>query len=466
MAPSRGEVPIAFWVGGGLAILATQCIFKAVFLPAVPPGVHLLAMNPVIFENVHRLLTGDWTQLFVPYAYEPGRYYWSTSAIVFTYLAEKHFGPVGSYLFFSGLFVGVSFVMAAVVTRSLVFAATMAFMFGFGTQLDYVLTYGNLTALYLVLSYIAINFALAVLMIQGRISIASGLIAFTLSLVVVAVSNEMWINYATAMIAASAFGTIWARHLGDYTLVRRSATILTATTAVLLLYLVVRLRLVNQYLKPGAEEELLFAYGSVVLFIEDAIVNFFTLMYTTLDNYLPSFVSSSNSLTYLGSKAILAEQHGYDAANQQFVVLSHLYLWRFYAGVLVTIFLGFTGWVLIRAWQAKSIGAAAAAALALMILAGFATHLSIKMRPYNSVPALPYKAIISISAWTILVAYLTTCSAARLRTARARYSLVAAVWLCVFLAALTRPEMQNRLLSEVGLVGRGDPLGQLLNWFR
>jgi hypothetical protein len=79
---------------------------------------------------------------------------------------------------------------------------------------------------------------------------------------------------------------------------------------------------------------------------------------------------------------------------------------------------------------------------------------------------LPYKAIISISFWTVSIAYLTTWLAAYLRTACARYLLVASVWACVFLAAITRPAMQDRLLSQVGLVGMGDPLGQIMHWLK
>jgi hypothetical protein len=58
----------------------------------------------------------------------------------------------------------VSFSLAVVVTGSLLFAATVGYMFAFGTQLNYVFGFGNLIALDLVLSYIAVNFSIAVLL--------------------------------------------------------------------------------------------------------------------------------------------------------------------------------------------------------------------------------------------------------------------------------------------------------------
>jgi hypothetical protein len=86
------------------------------------------------------------------------------------------------------------------------------------------------------------------------------------------------------------------------------------------------------------------------------------------------------------------------------------------------------------------------------------------MRPYNSVPGLPYKATISIAALTVLIAYLTMLCGQRLRSRRFYYGIIACVWGTVSIAAITRPGMQRRLLAEVGLVGLRDPFGQILDW--
>jgi hypothetical protein len=448
------------------AILVTAALFKLAFAPPLSAGPYVLIMSPVVHKNVEIALAHDWTALLLPFAYEPPRNFWSPTAIFLTYFVQNAIGAYGSYILWSSLFIGASFICALICLRSLMFASTLAFMFAFGTQLDYVYTYGNIITLYLVLTYMTLNATFAYLLLSERLSLFPALGAFALSLAVVALSNEMWINYATALLTGGLFGALWAHHHGNAALRARSLAIFGATLLVLAIYLSVRLRLASEYLAPGSEEELLVTYHSKLLLIDDLVDNFFTLLYMVLDNYFPSFMSSSNSLTYLDKALILGEQHGYDPAHQNLIITSHLYLWRFYAGVMVTLFGAFTAWVVVRAWRGRSGAAAITAALCLMVLAGFSTHLSIKMRSYNSVPALPYKVVVSVSFFTVLIAYLVARSATWFRDKRAHWGIVAGVWVCVLLAAVTRPGMENRLLAEVGLFGFSDPLSQILNWFR
>lgn len=339
-------------------------------------------------------------------------------------------------------------------------------MFAFGTQLNYAYTYGDLITLYVLLIYTAVNFSIGVLLVSGRLVGRKWLIAFVSSLFVLALSTEWWINYATAIIAASGFGVAWSARHRNTQIRTASTSVLLAAVTVLGIYLTVRLQIPGQFFRHGAEEELILAYQNFSLMIEDFIVNFFTLLYMSLTNYLPSFLTSSNSLTYLGKTTIIAEQYGYDAPHQQFVLMNHLFLWRFYAGVAATLFLGWVGLSAYRAWRTPSLRAAMLAALSLMVIAGFSTHLMIKMRPYNSVPGLTYKVTISVTALTVLVAYLTMLSGQWVRSRRAYFSVVASVWGAVLIAGLTRPGMQGRLLTEVGLIGLRDPLGQILEWLQ
>ena len=465
----RGTGPVAIRksrdVSVLLAIVAIALAFKIAFIPVTGLPTYGLVITPTITASVHHIIHSGWYQLLLPYQYEPGRYYWSTTVIPFTYAAQVLVSPKFSYLFFSSLLVVVAYVAARLLTAPITLAATMAFMFAFGTQLDYLFTFGNLIALYLVLTYIAINFAITLRLLQGPRPNGYWRAGFIGTLVVVALSNEMWLNYATGLLVATGFGMIWAHRHSLTRYFDECRIIFFSLAAVLGVYLAIRLQFVGQYLAPGAEEELLVTYHSGWLFFDDLTANFFTLLYMVLNNYLPSFVSSSNSLTFLDKAYILGEQHGYDAAEQHLLLASHLFLWRFYAGALVTVFLGLAGWAIARAWRSPSPRAALIAVLTLMVLAGFPTHLAIKMRPYNSVPALPYKAIVSITAFTVLIAYATELFVQQVKRVWARRAVVAAVWSCVLLASLTRPLMQARLLAEVGLAGAGDPLGSILRWF-
>jgi hypothetical protein len=451
-----------------VCILVAYVLFTLAFLPKTP-GISILMLNTEVYESVKQALAEDWTRLLLPFEYETfagGRIYWISSTIPLVYAGQVYLGPLGSYLLFSTLFISTSFVLALIVSRSLEFAATLAFLFAFGTQLNYAYTYGGLILLYLVLTYAGINFAIGFLLISGRISGWRWQLGFAASLCLVALSSEFWINYAVAVIVATGFGAAWARRHGQRQPGSSMLIVLATTIAVLAAYLTIRLRAPGQFVAPGVEEELAIFYRHETLLAEDLIVNFFTYLYMVLTNYLPSFITSSNSLTYLGPDVIVAEQNGYDAPHQALVVMSHLFLWRFYAGILTTLFIGFLGYASVRAWRTPSVPPALITALALMMLAGFSTHLLIKMRPYMSVPALGYKAVISIAFWTILLTYLTTTSRKVVDSSRAHIILVACVWLSAFLAALTRPGMQARALAEVGLLGLRDPLGDMLQWLK
>jgi hypothetical protein len=450
----------------GLTILAAYVAFTLLTLPTPPSGFRILAINEGIFDSIAEALQTDWTRLLWPMEYEPGRVFWRPATFLLTYASERYLGTLASYLLFSCVFILTAFWCSFYLTRSLVFSATLAFMFAFGTQNNYVYTYGTLAGHYLILTYCVLNLGVVVLLLREQLTGFCGAAAFGGSLLVIALSSEWWINYAAALVSAAAFGMLWTRRHDDREAMRTCVHVALSTIAVLAIYLLIRAQFPAQFLRPGAEEELLLTYSRFVLMAEDVVANFFTLLYTSLDNYLPSFVSASNALVYLGPGEIIAEQHGYHAGYQHLVVMSHLFLWRFYAGVAATAFLAAFALAIIRAWRSPAWHHATVVALMVMVVAGFSTHLAIKMRPYNSVPALPYKVLFSVAALTVLVSYLVMTISRELNSALARGVLIGSVWACVFSAALTRPAMQSKLLAQVGLLGLRDPLGQILALWR
>ncbi len=447
-----------------MAILTTYVLFTIIFLPHPPASLRVLSTNEAIFDTTAQFLVSDWSKFLLPQEYESGEVLWLTTSVLPVYFVAKYLGNLAQFLLFSSIFLITVFIIAWLCTRSLSFTTTISFMFAFGTQLEYAYTYGDLVILYVLLTYVAVNFSIAVLLVSGRVTGWKWLIAFITSLCLVALATEWWINYATAIIVASGFGVMWSLRHQNIKIRVASTWILVVTGAVLGTYLVVRLPISAQFMRHGAEEELLITYENYSLMIEDFIVNFFTLLYMTLTNYLPSFVTSSNSLAYVGKATIIAEQYGYDAAHQELVLMSHLFLWRFYAGVAGTLFVGCAVWSVYRAWRSPSLAAAIVAALTLMVISSFSTHMMIKMRPYNSVPGLTYKVTVSVAVLTVLVGYLTLILGQWLQSRRAYFAVVGSVWGIVFIAALTRPGMQARLLNEVGLIGLRDPLGQILEW--
>ena len=151
-----------------LAILATYICFTLATLPPLT-GAPILSINKEIFETISKTLADDWSRLLLPMQYEKGRIYWQPGTVFFTYAAEKYLGALSSYLLFSCIFIATSFTLSLIITRSLLFAGSLSFMFAFGTQLNYAYTYGSLIPLYLVQIYCALNLSIVALLLSERI---------------------------------------------------------------------------------------------------------------------------------------------------------------------------------------------------------------------------------------------------------------------------------------------------------
>jgi hypothetical protein len=450
-----------------LAILLVNLLFKRAFTPSLesmaPFG--LLLVNA---EIVGRTLAENPAALLLPFEYEPGRVYWAPTVIVPLYSLFKVLTPFGVYVFTSSLLIVTGYACSWVVFRSRTFCATFGLLIALGTQLSYALTLGNLLALYVLLSYISVNLTCAACLVRTRERASALLlkVGFVLTLVIVAIGNEMWLNYAVPLILGAAFTVAWALRHRAAAVARGARFVAAGAAIVLAAYLSIRLHSVGQYLTPSAEEELVLTYSSVVMIAEDIATNFFTLLYMALSNYLPSFLFFSTSYTVWGEGAIIEQQHGYHPEKLHLVVASHLFLWRFGAGVLAAVFV----WLVVRwlrqSWRAVDAHYLILVLLAIGVLTGFSTHLLIKMRPYNSTPMLTYKAMFSVFSFTLLLSY-AVMRARGWFTSIVRYRLaIAGFWAVIVIAAITRPMAMNAGLSAVGLTGHGNPISKILTWVR
>jgi hypothetical protein len=443
------------------AIVAAAGLFKFWLTPTAELGPYSLIQTPSVTEAISRLIESDPLRLLLPYEYEaPGRWLWAPAMLLPVHALYQVLSPLGVYLVLSSLLVATSFVTSWLVFRSFVFSGTLAFALGFGTHFAYGLAMGFVFGLYLFLSYVCLNLMFAARLLSARTVRPGPVAAFALSVALVAVSVEWWLNYAAVLLVCSALLWLWAIRHG----LRRHATVpavvFCVVVGVLLVYLSIRLPMADEYVSPGGEEELISTYQSWVLAAEDLIANFFTLVYMSITNYLPVFGSISQ--TYIGDAAILAEQHGYHVAMGHLVVTNHVFLWRFYAGAAVAFFVVFGIGRIRRAFRAPNIADAVLAALFLAVVVGCGTHLIIKYRPYMSVPALTYKPTVSIFFVTLLVAYLAVLARGWFARIAAYRTAIAALWLVILVGAFTRPAALNAMLQHVGVPSYGDPLRQLL----
>jgi len=448
-----------------IGILAASLAFKLAFTPRPLPGAYSLVITPAIFDAVASALAHHPGRLLLPMEYEPGRYYWLTTAIFFLYGLYKLLSPLGVYCVLSSILVATIFICSWLLLRSVAASVTIALCTAFGTQFSYALTYGTVLAQYLVLAYAAVNLTIAAKLVSSPNSRRLQL-AYLGSLAWLALSSEMWINYAVAMIVAGVCLCIWQRKHGLNKAGEPARFVTIGTLGVLAAYLAVSLRYAGQYAVPGVEEELVLTYRNPVFLADDVITNFFTLLYTSLSNFLPAFLTGSTSLVYFGEHAIIAGQNGYDLPHTALVGYSHLFMWRFYAGAVVALFFVLTVRWVRHALATPAPWPALLALLSIMVVASFPTHLLIKFRPYMSVPALQYKVIFSVFFQTLLIGCMTERARQWLPRRTAYHAGVGALWAVVILSGLTRPRMLSELLARVGLAGYGDPLGDLLRWLR
>lgn len=451
-------------VSAALALIAAGLIYSLILLPNAPASHPILRMNPEIYNSITKALSSGWYRLLLPFEYEVGRFYWCPGIIFLVYWGERFFGGFANFAIFYSIFLGTIYAYSLNLTKSTLFSVVTTFLFAFGTQLDYTFTYGNLIALYLVLTYVAISFCELIRYLNAPRDDWRAFSFYGLATALAAVSNEMWLNYATGLFCALVFGIVWAKRHNRPDLSRRCQIALATLLTILAAYLVIRMRVASQYVQPGAEEELIVTYRHWSLFVDDVITNFFTLLYMSLSNYLPALLSGSNSLSSLPPAEIIASQHGYHAQYENLVIMSHLYLWRFHAGVLVALFFVALIWMARRSWLTDNIVPAIIVALALMVVGGFSTHLSIKMRPYNSTPSLPYKVIMSVSAWTVLISYVAW-QIGELQAEWSRKWIAIGVCFVALSAAITRPGMHAAFLAQTGLAGYADPMPKVKRLF-
>ena len=146
----------------------------------------------------------------------------------------------------------------------------------------------------------------------------------------------------------------------------------------------------------GGEEEIIFTYPYIMLMLDDFLINIFTYLHAAITSFITPFFSFSNSLVFIGSEEIMAQQNGYHPAGNHLVSHSHLFMWRFVAGGMAFGFFYLLISNTINSFSTKNLLPVFIVLLCFMILFGFASHSIIKYRPYNSAPFLTYKCITSV----------------------------------------------------------------------
>jgi hypothetical protein len=386
-------------------------------------------------------------KLFLPLREYTGS--WTTTTLLLTHAVELRIGTANTWYLFNAILIVVSFVTSWLMFRSAIFGYTLAICMGFGTHLYHTYSAAGGIGFYLLLAYYQVLLLSACKVVIGERPRLWQPI-FAIALLVTALSYEGWLDFLVFAWLASLYAGAVLWRAGDQARLRRLTAVMIAMTACGVVYII--LKVIFGYGQvAGKESDVVFNYPMMAPAIEDVISNVFTHAYLVFTNFLPPMFVSSNSLYRVGPEALVGQQLQYHLPFQYLVVMSHVFLWRYYAGAALVVFVLCT-WKVIRKGLAQpSPHYLALGVFLIMAGVGGPTHDLIKFRPMNSMPVVYYHVMVGVLGISLLIAFGLMTAAARLRNRVVVVAIIAVTWSTIFYGALVRPAFLSHQAAQVGL---------------
>ena len=415
------------------------------------------------FDLRHKDFGLDWSVL-LPVEIGGNQCVWITSSHLPIHLLVRAFGASQTFYLLNALVIVVTYATSWLISRSTTFTYTMTLGMALGTQFHYSYVLSGTFSMYLQVAYLEIILLCGFKMLTARRRVGAWRAGFIGTTAFMSIGFDTWLNFYVFLLVASGFLAWFYARRGDRDRLRELRFAVLATTALLAVWLPVKLVTGKQHFTRGSEEEVILDYhGRPLLAIEDFASNLVTYTFMATTNYLPPALITSNSDFHYGSAAVMAEQHGYHRRQAQLVAMHHLFYWYFHAGMVFVAYLYLLGRTSSAAIGRHSLTCACIAVMLIGIGTGAATHVMIKYRPYMSVPALSYKCMPSILAATYLIAFLLMKLRERLRWRRLSGTIIVACWAIILYSGLARPALLSDLQAKVGLARLPvDPAARLL----
>ncbi|HWI17094.1 MAG TPA: hypothetical protein VNT81_05080, partial [Vicinamibacterales bacterium] len=387
-----------------------------------------------------------WWKLLVPIPELGGA--WVATTLIVTRLVEMQLTPPVTWYVFNALLLVASFALSWFAFRSLAFSFTLAICMGFGTQLY--ATYGvpGAMGLLLLLIYYEVALLAGLRMVQGSGPVWFWRGLFVLSVLVMAIGYEGWLDFASFLWLAIPLTAIVARRFNKTEWIPglRFGAVFLAVVCVVYVYVKVNFGYGQM---QGSESDVIFNYPTLAPKLEDFMSNVVSQLYIVLTNFLPGAFASSTAFLSLGGDELVRLQGPYNPAFSYLVVMQSMFLWRYYAGAAFVVF-SFVMYRVIRrsvtTWSADTF---AMSIFLLMTFATGATHAIVKARAMNSMPLLGYHVIVGVLGIALVLSLIAKMVIDRRRPGGV--AVVALIWVTVFYSALSRPEMLGHMASQVGL---------------
>ncbi len=395
-------------------------------------------------DNLDILPLKDFWRLLLPYDGGGARFpHWSTSGVALGEIIRRVSGNLhNANIVFLAVAMSAAYWCGLSLYKNLVPTVILTLLVGFGTHLNYAYYHNHVGIFHLYVAYVLLNIAFAYRLVFGETSRARDKIGFFLTLVLVMLFSEIWVNYFAFFLISILFLGCRSIKQNNPETRRRMKPIVASIIVLMVLYLPVRLSYGSHLATPGGEEELIFTYPYAILMFEDFLINIFTFLHASLTSFITPALTFSSSLVFVGAEEIVAQQNGYHPTGSHLLTPSHLFLWRFVAGGIAFAFFYLLLTNFVKSISTKEQIPVVIVLLCIMILVGFASHSIIKFRPYNSAPFLTYKCITSVLG----VYLLTTAFFCYLNVVRSRiFFYGASIFLVIMILTnfVTRPYYEN-----------------------
>lgn len=394
------------------------------------------------------VLAKPWWQLLLPIQEFTGA--WAASTMLLTYTLERSLTPGGVWELYNAVAIIVSFAASWMLFRSAVFSFTLAIAMGFGTQFYHAYAVTGGIASYIVAVYHILLLFSAAQVVRGARPQGLWHAALAGSFVLNMLGYEGWLDVVALVVVAAPFLYYGLRQMDLQAEASRALRVAATFIAVGVAYVLIKVTLGFGQV-AGSESDVVLNNSSAWLAVDDLIGNVFTHVYLSASNFLPPVLVGASAGYYEGLPHTIEAQHGYHEPFLYLVAMNQVFFWRYYAGVAVAV-LAYAVYRLALSLRARpSAWTLSLLFFLLMIAVPGATHMLVKFRPMNAMPAMTYHVTIGVLGVSLTLAWLVTTAWRTWTNRPAALAVVVVAWAAIFYGALARPPYLAYMAAQSGL---------------
>jgi len=356
-------------------------------------------------------------------------------------------GTAGTWYLYQLILLLTAFFLSWKVFRSEIFSYFLAICLVFGTHLYHAFQYASILTLYLLQTLFLLLLYFAYAFIRSEKRYSWHLFALIAVLIPTAFMTEGWLDF---------FSSVWAMSIILFFYFsknklpgkkRKTILLFVIINIVAAIYIYVKFTYIG-FTHQSGESKVVFSYGLEYFWrgVEDLISNYFMNLYATLTNFLPPAFTTSNAL-YQYEKL---QEHDHYLLRGHFI-----FYWRYFAGVLATLFYVYFIKVLRKVFKHKAVSFLPLTLFMTMIAVNSPTHTIVVHHPWKAMPVLGYYVEQGILGLSLAIAYgfhLWWKNAENRKIVLLAASLVV---LIIIYSSIRRPNYLWHMIETVGLDHQG-----------